>query len=423
MPQDSISGNLPKLNGSGKRKLESWTDAFIAATEGLEAPAIFRKWSAIATIAAALEQKVWVTTTRPLYPNLYVGIIGHPGVGKTRTIRESRALYQALAEPHLAPVSLTFASLVDSLVKAKRMLIRLPDSPLEYNSMFICADELGAFISKYDEEMIAGLSTFYDPDQYSQSRRKWGDEVLKIKSPQLNMLAGSTPTNLLKFIPEGAWDQGFTSRLILVFSDERIVGDDFAGQTEFDMSDLEHDLKIINSLCGKFTVTEDYAKIVKLWRDDGERPKPNHPKLIHYITRRRTHLYKLSMISAIDKGNALILTRDDFNQALNWLHEAEVGMAEIFKAGVKGADGSAMDEIYHFVQINDKGQGISEQRIVRFASERVPFHSILRIIEIMEKSGRIGCVKIDKRDGSRSYRTTASMGRAEDFDPTLGALD
>lgn len=403
--------------------MDCWTESFVKATEGLEAPTIFRKWSAIATIAAALEQKVWVTTTRPLYPNLYVGIIGHPGVGKTRTIRESRALYQALAEPHLAPVSLTFASLVDSLVKSKRMLIRLPDAPLEYNSMFICADELGAFISKYDEEMIAGLSAFYDPDQYSQGRRKWGDEILKIKSPQINMLAGSTPANLLRFMPEGAWDQGFTSRLILVFSDERIVGDDFNGKAEIDTTNIEHDLKIINNLCGQFSVTEDYRNCVNNWRSLGEPPIPNHPKLIHYVTRRRTHLYKLSMVAAIDRSNALILTRADFNQALNWLVEAETHMAEIFKAGVKGADGSAMDEIYHFVQINDKGQGISEQRIVRFASERVPFHSILRIIEIMEKSGRIGCVKIDKRDGSRSYRTTASMGIAKDHDPTLGTLN
>lgn len=396
------------MNGSGARRNHSWIKAFENATSALESPAIFRRWTAISTIASALEQKVWVTTTRPLFPNLYIGIIGHPGVGKTRTIRECRSLTMTLHEPHIAPVSMTAASLVDYLVKSKRFMVRLPDPPLEYNSMFICADELGAFVHKYDNEMIAVLSSFYDPDPYSQARRKWGDEVVKIASPQLNILAGSTPTNLLQFMPEGAWDQGFTSRLILVFSDERIIGDDFDDKATIATGDLEYDLKIINSLSGQFRVTEDYRNCVNNWRSLGEPPVPNHPKLIHYVTRRRTHLYKLSMVAAVDRSNALILTREDFNTALNWLAEAETYMPEIFKAGIKGADGAAMDEIFHFVQIADKGNGIDERKIVRFAGERVPFHSILRIIEIMERSGRIHCIGIDKRSSARVFKATVA---------------
>ena len=273
-----------KTNGSGSRKLESWIESFTEQTAGLDAPEPFRRWSAISAIASVLEQKVWIKTTRPLYPNLYVLIVGHPGVGKTRTIREARSYVIDLPDFHLAPVSLTFASLVDALVRSKRMVIRLPDSPLEYNSMYIAADELGAFIHKYDDEMVAGLSAFYDPDAYSQTRRTHEINI-KIKSPQLNILAGSTPSNLLKFMPEGAWDQGFTSRLVMVFSDERIIGDDFAPSATNHSSGLEHDIRIINSLCGEFEVTSDYREAVSNWRALGEIPVPNHPKLIHYVTR------------------------------------------------------------------------------------------------------------------------------------------
>src|SRR6185437_6499756 len=125
----------------GKRKLTSWIESFVEQTKALDSPALFQKWSAICTIAAVLEQKVWIKTSRPMYPNLYVLILGHPGVGKTRTIREARSYVMDLPDFHLAPVSLTFASLVDALLSAKRMVIRLPDDPLEYNSMFIAADE------------------------------------------------------------------------------------------------------------------------------------------------------------------------------------------------------------------------------------------------------------------------------------------
>lgn len=352
-----------------------------------------------------MEQKVWVQTSRPLYPNMYVLIVGHPGVGKTRTIREARHYVHDLPDFHLAPVSLTFASLVDSLTTAKRMLVRLPDPPLEYNSMYICADELGAFIHKYDDEMIAGLSAFYDPDPYSQNRRT-KDIQIKIKSPQINLLAGSTPSNLLKFMPEGAWDQGFTSRMLMVFSDERIIGDDFAARAGTHSSDLAHDIGIINGLTGGFEVTQEYKTAVNNWRALGEPPVPNHPKLIHYVTRRRAHLYKLSMVSAIDRSNALILTKDDFNRALGWMIEAEAAMPEIFKAGAAGADAAAMDEILHYVKTADAGgRGVSDQAIIRFAAKLIPLHSVTRVIEIMERSGMIRCVSDNKITGVKIYST------------------
>lgn len=350
-----------------------------------------------------LEQKVWLTTSSQLYPNLYVFLIGHPGVGKTRSVRAAKSLVQEIPEFHLAPTSMTSASLVDVIETSKRLIVRMPQEPLEYNTCAIFADELGTFMHKYDNEMVAVLSAFYDPDPYGQNRR--GKDIkIKIKKPQLNILCGSTPSNLLEFMPEGAWNQGFTSRIILVFSDERIIGDDFAKVTSEMSPDLLYDLKIINSLCGEFKVTEDYRTCVNNWRQLGEVPVPQHPKLLHYNTRRRVHLYKLSMIAAINKSNTLILTRDDFNQAMNWLVEAEVHMPQIFSEGATNSEAQAIDEIYHFIRTNDRGAGLSEHKITNFARERIPLHSILNVISIMEKSGMIAVISEDKRTGLRTYK-------------------
>lgn len=250
--------------------------------------------------------------------------------------------------------------------------------------------------------MIAGLSAFYDPDPYTQTRRT-KDINIKIKSPQLNMLCGSTPSNLMKFMPEGAWEQGFTSRLMMVFSDERIVGDDFAPAKVNHNTALESDLRIINQLSGEFTVSNDYREAVNNWRSLGEVPVPNHPKLLHYVTRRRAHLYKLSMIASIDRGNSLVISRDDFNTAMGWLLEIEDAMPEIFKAGAGNADAQALDEIKYFIQTSDRGAGVAEQRIVNFASQRIPLHSVLRVIQIMESSGVITSRGIDRATGQRSF--------------------
>jgi len=347
-----------------------------------------------------LEQKVWLTTSSDIFPNLYVGIIGHPGVGKTRSVRVAKRYFAELPEYHLAPTSLTASSLIDALVRAKRVHIS-KEGNKEYNSMAIMADELGAFMHEYGHEMIAVLSAFYDQDVYGQERR--GNDIkIKIKSPQINILAGSTPSNLLKFMPESAWEQGFTSRMIFIFSDERFVGDDFASEDSSLCPKLLHDLKVINGLHGKFEVTPDYRTAVNNWRAAGEPVVPTHPKLIHYATRRRVHLYKLSMVAAVDRSNTLLLTKEDFNRAMGWLLEAELTMPDIFKAGAPNADSKAMDEIYHYVLTNDYGsRGLHESKVMNFARERIPIHSVGRVIEVMMQSGMLSSIR--QKDGTRRF--------------------
>lgn len=395
--------NKPKVNGSGKRRLASWIDKFIDQTSNLGSPELFRKWVAISIVGSVLEQKVYLQTSSPLFANIFVFIIGHPGTGKTRCIRAGREYFKKLPEPLLCPKSVTFASLTDFLARSKRFIARLPDDPLDYEYGFICPDEIGTFIKEYDNEMVDGLSAFYDNDDYGQDRRG-NDLRLRLKSPLISILAGATPERLMKLLPPHAWGQGFTSRTMMIFSDERTIIDDFAPVEVNHSADLEHDLEIINGLAGKFEVTRDYRDAVNAWKNGfGDLPAPSHPRLIHYVTRRPVHLYKLSMIAAIDRSNTLILTKDDFNRAMGWLLEAEENMSDIFKAGETSADGQALDEIVHFITINDRGNGVSEQKITRFASDLIPIHSILRVIEIMERGGKIHRVAVEKRTGIRYY--------------------
>src|SRR2546423_776436 len=71
----SRSGRV-QTNGSAARKCTSWIESFVDWTDNLESTELWCRWSAISTIAAVLERKVWCTTSAPLYPNLYVFLVG-----------------------------------------------------------------------------------------------------------------------------------------------------------------------------------------------------------------------------------------------------------------------------------------------------------------------------------------------------------
>lgn len=354
-------------------------------------------------ISAVLEQKVWVTTSSPLYPNTYIVLVGNAGIGKTRPIMAAMSMVKEIPEMHLGATSMTMASMTDYLVEAKRQVIRLPDPPLDYNSMYCIADELSAFMHEFDTGLIAGLTTFYDCVPYSQGRRV-GNIKIKINRPQISILAGSTPSNLVNTIPEQAWEQGFTSRVMLIYSEERPIIDVFNTPKKPVPVDMLHDLKQINTLQGEFGWEEEFAVAMHTWKTMGYPPVPTHPKLAHYNSRRFAHLIKLAMVSSVDRGNSLVLTLDDFNRAREWMLEAELRMPSVFKGGSGGVDAKAMDEIHHFVR-SFGDQGVSEQKIVNFARLHVQnAYSIKTILDVMKASGQLQTVKFNPKLGQHTFK-------------------
>lgn len=412
------SGKAP-TNGSGVRSCTSWIDSFLDYTKDIESCELFRKWSAISAIGAVLEQKVWIKTTAGAvtYPHLYVFLIGKAGKGKSWPISTVTKLIRELPEPHIAPTSMSMAAMVDELEQAKRTIIVHPDPAIEYHSMFIAVDEMSAFMHKYEHELVAGLTKFYDVDPYGRSRVYKGKQI-KIARPQLNILTGATPSGLLEFMPDGAWEMGFSSRIILVYADEKPIKDLWNAPANETPEPLVHDLLIINNLMGQFGWTQEWSTAMQAWKVMTERvkngevipeciPIPSHPKLQAYVERRERHMMKLSMIASVDRGNDLMLTKEDFNKAMGWLLEVERVMPMIFQSGAGGIDSKAMDEIMFFVK-NAGERGVNQQRIVNFARTHVLYaHNVMNVLDLMETSGMIKVTGMDAKFGLKVYKAAS----------------
>lgn len=349
-----------------------------------------------------LEQKVWLTTSDQVFPNLYTILVSPPGIGKTRTIMSGRKYLAELHDFTFAPISTTAPSLVDFLLRSsKKHVLPRGNGILDYNTATIIADEWSAFLKEYTQDMIGVLTTFYDVTVPYRETRMAKSRDTTIERPQLNMLAGGTPSTLMRFMPEFAWDQGFTSRIILVYSDEKQLIDDFEHIKHGLDPDMIHDLKAMSGIIGEFTVTKEWQEAIMNWRRKDEGNKPSHPKLVHYNSRRKMHIYKLSMIAAIDKGDQLVLTEDCFITALKWLEEVEVNMPLLFSAGSTTLDGRAMEEIVDFLR--RAGKPVPQYRVIHFACGLIPNHSVIRVLQLMELSGLIE--EAGEANGQKLYAT------------------
>ena len=386
----STVANFPS---SGGRRLASWVDSFSKYTDGKGSPPLFRKWAGIFSIAAALERKVWIKTAKGiLYPNLYLIKVGPPGAGKTLATAISRDLLERIEDLHIAPTSVTKASLIDALNEAERRIIRPQEVPsiIQFNSLTITSDELGVLIPAYENDFMNVLTNIYDCRVYSETRRT-NKISIKIENPQLNLMAATTPSYLTNLLPEGAWDQGFLSRTLLIYSGAEAPTTLFH-ESKYDeklYADLVADLKKIGGLWGKVQVTQDAAEAITEWHMQGGPPTPDHPKLTHYNTRRTAHLLKLCVIASVSSRDDLIIDVDQFAEALDWLIEVEAAMPDIFKSMTTGGDMRVIEETYHFtwtLWVREK-KPILEHRVAHFIAERAPSHNVGRIMEVMERAG------------------------------------
>lgn len=376
------------------RKLGSFVDGFLAYTEGRGSPAIYRKWTGIFIVSAALERKCWITTTKgQLFPNQYIILTGPAGVGKSLCTRLAHDLLDSLRTPdtpfYLAPTSLTKASLIDKLDDANRRIVRPMEDPsvVQFNSLQVVANEFGVFLPSWEAEFMNVLTDLWDCGPYAESRRT-GNTNVNIPNTQLNMLSATTPAQLMNLLPEGAWEQGFMSRVLLVYSGESMFTDLFAELDKDDklMTAMRSDLKDIYKMYGEMKVDLETQQALNDWGRAGGPPIPDHPKLVTYRQRRIAHLLKLCVVSAAACNSDRMITIENFAEALDWLVELEGHMPDIFKSLKVGGDARAVEECYHYVyQKYHKlaKKPVPEHMVVAFLQERVPAHSVDRILDVM----------------------------------------
>lgn len=371
---------------------------------------------------------MWAVTARGFtFPNLFTILIGRPGIGKTEAISRVRSLIQATFADgiynmacNLAPVDVTKAALLDYLASAKvkrqavdpeALALNIQDIG-DYHSAFLAVSELGDLVRNHDTELLNILHSLYDCLPMIQEERRYrADNPIKIPRPQISLLGGTTPAYVSRTFPVQAWDEGFMARTILIYSNDLIEPDLFGSDTtELDedlAKQLVDDLRQVSKIQGRFEFSEDCKMAMVSWQKSGRKPQPTHPRLEHYNTRRMRHAIKLSMIASANRSNDLRIEVVDFQEALNWMIEAETAMPGMFMEMVGKSDSQVLNELWVFVKglweaPMTKGRSVRRGLLVNFLKDKVPANQIDKIIDIAV-DGEI-LVKVASTSGDSRYK-------------------
>lgn len=388
---------------------QDFIQQFMDYTSNVTSPDIFRRWSAIALLAGALERRVWLKTDRGLtFPNLYTLLVAPPGTGKfiINTVRE---LWREAKVPgarrdafHVAPKNMTKASLLDTLAASQQIHLPREGKPTEYHSLLIAAEEFSVLLPAYDTEYIGALNDIWNcPPDYEEKRRTGTVKVLKIEQPQLNILGGYQPSMMATTFPEEAWASGFARRLIMVYSCETPYRDLFSDEADDEVlieakrAALVSRLSAYSQLYGQMKWEPEARRRISEWDRDKGPPTPTHSKLTYYLSSRTHLVLKLAIVSAFASSSRFLISLQDIERAIAWLIEAEQLMPDIFRDMLGKSDKQVIDELYYFVIAEfgrTRQKPVHANKVWNFLRQRVPSMNIERIIMTAERSGVIARV-------------------------------
>jgi hypothetical protein len=331
-----------------KRQLEDWIDGFMDWTVSTEPPRLYRKWVAVSTIAAALGRRCCYNLGQLIfYPNFYVVLVGPPAARKGTAMSLGRHLGDDAGLIY-APSKATVQALVDMMKSNTDMSVDGSGTTQFNASVNINAPELTMFLGYNQQDLLAHLCDWFDcPSIYRYKTINRGEETLN--QVWVNLLGATTPSLLRTSLPEETVGGGLASRTIFVYEEDKermivipgVPNEKRApGEIEAVLKDLKigerklvHDLNQMKTLSGPFRFGPGVNDAYYQFRAESEIWVPKHPKLSWYKGRRPGHVLKLAMVFSAARGNSMIISTEDLQDAIDLLEETEIKMPRTY-AGV-----------------------------------------------------------------------------------------
>jgi len=337
-------------------------------------------------ISAALQRRVWLQDVdKPLFPNLYILLIAPPGIGKGHTINpiseflrhhklnsinkpltdgpapkskeEAGAfiMMQKLQEqmdalnaksnkkartPLLFPCSpddITYEELVHQIAfHTRRLNVDACDmaksGSYSHCSLAMMLEEMATLFKRQSEKAMKFLLKAFDCGDYEYATKTQGDDI--VRRCCVNLLAGTTPSQIKDMVDVQIVGDGFTSRCIILYAEcERFatfgIGKRNDEQRTAKLEILEH-LKNLSKVFGNLEYEKDTFDYLHEYFVSGKHRTSSAEILQPYFQRKNIHVPKLA--TAIHFAEADIIYKDSrplFDNKLRlWEAQRAVKMLE-----------------------------------------------------------------------------------------------
>lgn len=274
---------------------------YLDFVSGTEVPPFFSRWAAIGALGAWIGRRAWLDFGGdPVYPNLYIMLLGEAGTKKSTAIRKAKKLLALAGYDNFAAEKTSKEKFLLDLAGVEdeeEDVLETPFGDDGDKEVLIAADEFNDFFGNNILEFVSMLGVLWDYSGQYKNRIKNGASII-INNPTVSILGGNTPITFANTFPPEVIGQGFFTRCIAVHAaptGKRITKPRKPAESEIEF--MVTYLQAIRSVMAgeiKMTVEADKLldKIYKTWKDLED------IRFKNYSNRRLQHLLKLVLIHA-----------------------------------------------------------------------------------------------------------------------------
>ena len=391
----------------------SLIEDFVAATNNGLSPERFRRWTALSMISTALDRRVWTSIVRgkALYPNLYVLLVGPPGVGKSTAISPARRCLET--QPHIAlsPNSITHEAFIKLLSERAKELDMVNGEPKQRATLGLFLSEWGTFLRRPENDDLSMLADIYDCENFERLTIGRWDDPEKARNLYVNILAACTPAWFAEGFPPNSYEQGLPTRFQFIYS----TGQDV--KPDFEFTEEARNTSIADKFLPKLDKLTKYAGFVQWsaaagkafnkWKQGGFEPRPRDPLLVGYCERRHLHVAKMSILFAAARGpKTLEITKVDFDAARAMLLEAEPDMSIALEAAGGNPYQLRQEAVANFVtaRFRETKRDVPEWEVRQRLGKMVPPNILRSLLDELIASKKIKQVYDEDRAPNRRLR-------------------
>lgn len=359
-------------------------------------PPQFLRWSAISIIAACVEDRVWVQVFdhAPLYPNVWVFLIGGQGAGKDFAVGMGLGLIKPEDGLWKIDGKVTMPALYDYMAKQQQATQR-DGAPVYLVSSDITEQlPLGPEAKDFTSRALA-LYGGRDRELLDLTRTNGNKTV---RRPLMNWMAGCTKEWFPLAVDPIVFNSGFAGRAFFILGETVIDNYHKPSPTrridhDLVMDFLRKKVELFQHVEGMFILNERAQLYYNQWlAQQQERLRNTNLTDVErsVMNRSRASVLKLAMIFALSKwsGGLLVVKGNHMSRAINAVQEVTQGVVLVSDFAYQTVDTAALDKVRDVVRM---AGSIRKGSLLRIVTRRgVKGSKMLdEILETLRQSGEL----------------------------------
>lgn len=338
----------------------------------------FHQWACLSLIAACVANRVCVEVIRgsPLYPNLYVFLIGPSGAGKGVAIDQAMKFLKDYDRRER--VNVYSASKVTAEYLITHLAVRGKQG--KGSTVYLSTPEMSLSVGRGDraDVFIRTMTELFTGRDYAMSEGTVTRGEHSLRDYCINWIAGTTMEWLNDSIRRQDIAGGFFARIIPALGEpmqRRIPG--YPYDADEVMGYLYDRFEMLSRLEGVFALTDEARALHEYWIV--ERPERSDPLLAPSWSRGPEMVLKLAMILALTDEDAeqLVIRRSHITAAQRLVTESHKALPRLIDEASESDETQGLTVVREIIQ---RYEVIQHKHLVAYALRRGISPPRLRVI-------------------------------------------